>query len=229
MPGLVFGGLALILMLVVLRMLANTSPKLLARRLRSGGGIAALALGGIMVLTGRPGGGIPLIALGVGLLGWGTSLGGRSSGRASAASTVRTRFLEMRLDQATGAVSGTILAGTYAGRRIEQMSTPELQRLAAEVDAESLALLEAYFDRRGAGRTADAEADPDAGRHARSSGEMSQEEAYQVLGLQPSAGAEDVRRAHRALMMKLHPDQGGSTYLAARVNEAKEVLLRRHG
>ncbi len=85
-------------------------------------------------------------------------------------------------------------------------------------------------DGRASGRREHAQSDAGAGsgfappRDAK----MTEEEAYQLLGVQPGASAQDITRAHRTLMKKLHPDQGGTTYLAARVNEAKDVLLRRH-
>jgi hypothetical protein len=93
-----------------------------------------------------------------------------------------------------------------------------------------LSSLAAYFDGRGAGRREHVQSNADTGFGAEpaAGSKMTEQEAYQVLGIQPSASITEIRRAHRSLMKKLHPDQGGTTYLAARINEAKDVLLRSH-
>jgi DnaJ-domain-containing protein 1 len=96
-------------------------------------------------------------------------------------------------------------------------------------DPDGLRLLEAYFDRRFPRWREDAEGNEHPRPvHDAPPGAMTEQEAYQILGLQPGASLDEVRQAHRTLMKKLHPDQGGSTYLAARVNQAKEILLSRH-
>ena len=143
---------------------------------------------------------------------------------------MRTNFVEMELDHDTGAMQGRILAGRHQGVPLEALDVPTLIGLLSEVDEESRALLVAYLDRREPTWREDAQGDTATGarRWSRGGGKMTEEEAYQILGVQPGASAEEIGRAHRALMKKLHPDQGGSTYLAARVNEAKDVLLRRH-
>jgi hypothetical protein len=91
-------------------------------------------------------------------------------------------------------------------------------------------LFAAYANSRRSGGREDAQRDAAAGRRfgPPGAGKMTEQEAYQILGVQAGASTQDIARAHRALMKKLHPDQGGSTYLAARVNEAKDILLRRH-
>ena len=134
----------------------------------------------------------------------------------------------MELDHDSGAMRGRILAGRHQGAELGRLDVKTLAELLSEVDEESRALLVAYLDRRDPGWSEHAQADAAAGRRASSSGKMSEEEAYQILGLQAGASTVDISRAHRTLMKKLHPDQGGSTFLAARINEAKEILLRRH-
>jgi hypothetical protein len=134
----------------------------------------------------------------------------------------------MELDHDTGAMRGRILAGRHEGASLDTLETTTLIGMLGEIDEESRALLAAYLDRRTPGWREHAQGDATAGQSGPPRGPMTQEEAYQILGLQPGASAEEIGRAHRALMKRLHPDQGGSTYLAARVNEAKDVLLRRH-
>src|SRR5215213_1669138 len=143
-------------------------------------------------------------------------------------SRVRSAFLEMELDHDTGAMRGVILAGAREGTRLEALDVDTLVGLLAEIDDESRALLAAYLDRRDAGWREHAQADAAAGRGSAPRGPMSHEEAYQILGLEPGAKSEEIIRAHRTLMKRIHPDQGGTNYLAARVNEAKDTLLRQH-
>jgi hypothetical protein len=141
-------------------------------------------------------------------------------------------MIEMELDHDSGRMRGAVLVGPFQGRDLDELGPPELHQLleaCRQQDPDGDRLLEAYLDRRFTGWREDAERD----RHARArpdpqSGAMTQEEAHQILGLEPGAQPEAIRRAHRDLMKKLHPDQGGSTYLASRVNQAKDVLLNRH-
>ena len=63
------------------------------------------------------------------------------------------------------------------------------------------------------------------GQMASQQGEMSAEEAYDVLGLRPGADAFEIREAHRRLVQFTHPDRGGSKYLTAKINQARAVLL----
>jgi DnaJ domain len=93
-----------------------------------------------------------------------------------------------------------------------------------------LSSLAAYFDggKAGRGEHAQADADSTSGAGPAAGSKMTEQEAYQILGIAPGASATEVTRAHRSLMKKVHPDQGGTTYLAARINEAKDVLLRNH-
>jgi hypothetical protein len=241
MPTLIAGAVAVLLLYSLLQMFRAANPVVLARGIKIGGGIVALAVAAFIGLRGELAVAIPIGIFGAGLLGWspfGSSgfpnIGGmfaglgsrRSSGQAS---RVRSQYLDMMLDHDSGELSGQIVAGSYAGRNLGEFDLSQLTAMISGFDAESVALLESYLDRRFPAWRENAQGNAAGGQsRAASSGKMTDEEAYQILGLQPGAGRDEIGRAHRALMKKLHPDQGGSTYLAARVNEAKDTLLRTH-
>jgi len=233
MGAMAFGIVGLVIILWVLNGYVKADPKFLAKVARPAGGIVALAVAGFLGLRGHFEVAVPLGLTGLGLLGWGPFASAgffqRTQKSPGQTSRVRSAFIEMELDHDTGGMRGTILAGKYEGKSLDAIEASVLLGLLPEIDPESRALLGAYLDRREPGWRENVQGDAAAGSGAaRSSGKMTEEEAYQVLGVQPGASAEDIGRAHRSLMKKLHPDQGGSTYLAAQINQAKEVLLRRH-
>ena len=240
MPTLIAGVVAVIVLYSLLQMFRAANPVVLARAIKIVGGVVALAVAAFTGARGELAVAIPLGIFGAGLLGWspfGVSGFGNIGGMFGAGrqrtggqtSRVRSQFFEMTLDHDSGSLSGRLVAGPHAGHSLDEFDLPQLLEMIPQLDAESVPLLESYLDRRFPAWRENAQRNSAGGqRRAPASSKMSDEEAYQILGLQPGAGRDDIGRAHRALMKKLHPDQGGSTYLAARVNEAKDTLLRTH-
>lgn len=226
---LVFGVAALLMLWGLLTLFKGAPPAALARALKLVGGVVSLAAATLIGVRGNVAFAIPLGLFGLGLLGWApfgpagfSSRTQKSGGRQS---KVRSAFLDMTLDHDTGALSGDVIAGPQAGRALSEFDLAALLELMSGFDEESRALLAAYLDRRfpdwreGGGAYA-----REAGR-APSPGKMTEEEALQILGLDRGASREAIMQAHRNLMKRLHPDQGGSTWLASRVNEARDLLL----
>lgn len=243
------GFLVIWLALYGLRAFAQANPSVLIRLVNWTAGALALALALLFALKGRIDFAVALGLFGIWLVAAARRNGSlralKASGkppfardgasRASGVSRVRSAVIEMELDHATGVISGTILAGPDEGKslnRLSRLQCETLRTLCLREDPEGARFLEAYLDRRFPGWRAASKDEPDTwGRRpavAARSGAMTEDEAYEVLGLRKGATRDDVVRSHRSLMKKLHPDQGGSTDFAARVNEAKDVLMRRH-
>ena len=118
-------------------------------------------------------------------------------------------------------MDGEILQGEFTGKRLSQLSEEQLQALTEDLkanDRESYLLLQTYLMRNNSGGTGQS-------YQPGNLSELSEKEAYEILGLKPDASKEDVIKAHKRLMQRLHPDRGGSDYLAARINAAKDKLV----
>ena len=235
----VIGMILLFLLLTAIKQFSRMDAAAAARLVRHGGGVLGMIGALLLLLRGRIGLAAALANMVANFAGWRPMGGGRSAFRAAGSAarsgrvtTARSAMIEMRLDHDSGAMTGLVLAGAYAGRTLEPLSRPELLSLRAELgrdDPDGVTLLEAYLDRRFAGWREAEQSQGQARGSGGVSGAMSRREAYAILGLPEGASAEEIIRAHRTLMKKFHPDHGGSTALAARVNQAKDVLMQRQG
>lgn len=239
MVWVALGAGALLFVLWLLRLLADAPAASIRKGATWFAGLLAAAFVLLMLFTGRA----PQLIGMAGLLApfayrwWHNRRAARRFGAGAPAgesggeSRVETATLEMRLDHATGRMSGRVRGGPRAGRDLAELSRAELLALLADCragDPDSVPLLEAWLDR------ADPEwrdADGHGGGHAEGAGKsaaggpMTRQEALAVLGLAEGATEAEIRAAHRRLMRAAHPDSGGSDWMAARLNEARDVLL----
>jgi DnaJ domain len=234
MAYLLLGMAALAIGLLGLRAFARANPAVVSRQLTVGAGVVSIVAAGALALRGLEAVAVPLAMLGSWLL-WGSTSGpwGLGGARKSPGQTSRiaTDHLEMELDHDSGEMRGRVLKGLFKDRDITSLSAADLALLwqdCRHTDAQSAQLIEAYLDRAHPSWREDMARGESAMRRG-PDGRMTPEEAFEILGLKPGAGEEDIRRAHRDLMLKLHPDRGGSTYLAAKINEAKDVALAVRG
>ena len=237
--GTMILGIALLVALVFfLRWYATAPPSDLLKVLKWGG----LTIGGLLVLFMLLRGGfqflwiaaaflIPYLLRRRGMRGWAQASKPRTEGQRS---TVRTRFVAMELDHDTGDMDGEVLEGPHRGKRLSDLdldSLLDLMHLAYNEDSQSAQVIQSYLDRvHGDEWQEHAEEAGSAGGGSNSgakpgTSQMTRDEAYEVLGLQPGAGEDEIRAAHRRLIREYHPDTGGSDYLAAKINEAKDLLL----
>ena len=229
---LLLGLASLAILLWAAQKYLKADPRKLAAVLKLSGGIALLAVAALLGVRGQIALAAPLAAAGLALLGWlpfsPAGFGARTQKSQGQVSRVRSAYLDMELDHDSGAMRGTIITGPRQGTALDALDVATLAGMLTEIDEESRALLAAYLDRRDAGWREHAQADAAAGRGGATRGPMTHQEAYEILGLKPGASSEDIVNAHRTLMKRLHPDLGGTNYLAARVNEAKDTLLGQH-
>lgn len=220
---IVVGGLWLI------RKAAKMPPQSARNFVKKLAGGAIVGFSGLLALRGQMNVAVPVFLFGLGLIGKtsvfpnGFNWGQKSPGQKS---RVATSLLAMELDHDSGGMDGEVLAGPSKGKRLSQLSDPELRSFHALCGAsadQSRALFEAWLDRhQPEWRAAWGQGER---RPANAAGPMSQEEARAVLGVKAGASADEIRAAHRRLMKDYHPDKGGSDYLAAKINAAKDVLL----
>jgi preprotein translocase subunit Sec63 len=142
----------------------------------------------------------------------------------STPSQFRTQSLVVTINFASGQLTGEIISGDLAGKQLSELSSDEIKTLSKQLkenDKESYILLQAYLIRSGS-------TDEQFANNFKADNytEISKAEAYEVLGISADSSQEEVIKAHKRLMQRLHPDRGGSDYLAAKINAAKDLLIK---
>ena len=195
--------------------------------LANAGPLLLITVGGLLTLLRRGVIGIPLVFIGISW--WRRNRSQRPVPSAEGPkSTVRSANLEMELDHDTGDIDGRVLTGRLQGARLSSLNEEELLSLYREIaaDPDSVALLESFLDRHQSDWRD--RVDP---YSFRSQGgvsdfnQMTRQEAYQILGLEPGASQEEIHQAWRRLIKGVHPDSGGSAFLATQINTARDILL----
>lgn len=238
MNALLLGVAVLAAVLFLAKGFTLANPARLADTVKKAFGLALMIFAGFLAMRGSWLAAAPLAMFGLGFVAPGLMKpGGFPFGQGGAArsgrkSTVRSAALEMELDHDSGVMSGRVLAGRFEGHDLARLSVASLKLLWGDLDGdpESRALLEAYLDRRDPLWREDLKGHAATGQgRPAAAGAMTEQEAHQILGLQPGATEAEIREAHRRLMKAVHPDRGGSTFLAAKINEAKDRLIGKHG
>lgn len=229
LPYLLLGVALLFVVLLVVRWFVTADPKTLVLAVKWIGGALAVLVVLYLVLSGRAAQILWLVIFLPFLVRALRRFRGFGRTRPSAGQTsdVETDYLRMALDHDSGEMSGTVLRGAFAGRELGGMTLDELLDLFEEClrfDDRAAQVLEAYLDRGGHGGWREA-MDARQGGAAAGGAQMTPDEALDVLGVGVGASADEIKTAHRGLMQRNHPDHGGSTYLAAKINQAKDILL----
>lgn len=240
------GMLLLMILSIGLYTFVNVQPATLARAIRTFTATFAALAGTGLLLTGRIGLAIITVSAAIMALralrsvgsnhyGW-TGSGSASQsgkGRPGKTSEIITDMLAMTLDHQTGDLDGDVLKGSFSGRSLGSLGLQDLLQLLMDCqrdDPRSVPLLETYLDRHQPdwrSHVSDGKADHEQHDQRQASDTtMDKATACSILNISPTASVDEIKDAHRRLMNKLHPDHGGSSYLAAQLNQAKDVLLR---
>ncbi len=223
--AIVVGGLWFI------RKMARTPQTAMPGFMQKVAGFGIMGLAGLFALRGGMQIAVPMFLFGLGLAGKGSAFpNGFNWGKNKTPgqkSRVATSLLAMELDHDSGGMDGEVLAGTLRGRRLSSLKQDEMMgfhKLCQTAGDQSLPLYEAWLDRAQPEWRAAWGSGPSSNSNA-SGGAMSRSEAFAILGIKDGASAADIKAAHKRLMKDFHPDKGGSDYLAAKINAAKDVLL----